>query len=373
MPLPETTPTDPAPCHLESAERGEFIELLLHASGTHLRVRSGSIGKPCLVLQTSFKTPERALASHQRLYKEWQEQGFVPCSPSAPVVDGSVAEELFCDARTPHPLLDAFLAINGADELRGQPRRLALFRQGLRWHTDFDLERIADFGLHAGVIVEGDVEVAGVFSQLTYTYPGQTLISGSIHAASFGHGDSHMRVMGDVKVDNIVYGEYNDGSLVIDGAVHGRAFITLNHDMYAEGGYHLPICEWNMQENWSDCLHPELFEYDDEDADEPGSMISAEAIRRFMREGRDPFRPGARPVMREAEPEPPPPPPPPSPFAQRVRGLVDAEDVEGLTRLIETWPEHSEEWEQALIGRLYAPSTTPEQRVRLKALQKKKP
>ena len=371
MPLPETAPTDTAPCHLESAERGEFIELLLHASGTHLRVRNGSIGKPCLVLQTSFKTPERALASHQRLYKEWQEQGFVPCSPSAPVVDGSVAEELFCDARTPHPLLDAFLAINGADELRGQPRRLALFRQGLRWHTDFDLERIADFGLHAGVIVEGDVEVAGVFSQLTCTYPGQTLISGSIHAASFGHGDSHMRVMGDMKVDNIVYGEYNDGSLVIDGAVHGRAFISMDHDMHAAGKYHAPVCDWNMQENWSGCLHPELFEYDDEEANEPGTVISGQAIRSFMRDGRDLFLPGAQPVMPEPSPPPTPAPPPLSPFGERVRELVSADDVEGLTQLIETWPQRDEQWEQALIGRLYAPSTTPQQRARLKALQKK--
>lgn len=373
MDLPNLPNAPAASCYLESAERGEFIELLLQDDGTRLRVRSGTIGKPCLVLNATYGTASKAQAHHQRLRKEWQEErGFVPCSPSLPVADGSVADELFCDARTPHPLLDAFLAINGADELRGQPRRLALFRQGLRWHADFDLERIADFGLHAGVIVEGDVEVAGVFSQLTYTYPGQTLVSGSIHATSFGHGDSHMRVMGDVKVANIIYGEYNDGSLVINGAMHGRAFITLDHDMYAEGGYHLPICEWNMGENWSDCLHPELFEYDGEDADEPGSMVSAEAIRRFMREGRDPFRPGAQPVMREPEPEPPPP-PPLSPFAQRVRELVDAEDVEGLTRLIETWPDHDEEWEQALVGRLYAPSTTAEQRVRLKALQKKKP
>ena len=366
------SPDTPVSCHLESAERGEFIALSLHEDGTRLRVRSGTIGKPCLVLNATYGAAGKAQAHCQRLQEEWQARGFTPCNPSLPLADGSVADELFCDARTPHPLLDTFLAINGADGLRGQPRRLALFRQGLRWHTDFDLERIADFGLHAGVIVEGDVQVDGVFSQLTYTYPGQTLVSGSIHATSFGHGDSHMGVMGDVKVANIIYGEYNDGSLVINGAMYGRAFITLDHDMHAEGGYHLPICEWNGRENWSDCLHPELFEHDDDDADEPGTMVSAEAIRRFMREGRDPFRLGAQPVMREPEPPPPPPPPPLSPFAQRVRELVDAEDVEGLTQLIETWPDHGEEWEQALVGRLYAPSTTAEQRVRLKALQAKK-
>ncbi|MBB6562286.1 hypothetical protein HNP48_004996 [Acidovorax soli] len=367
--LPVNPADEPAPSHLESTELGEFIELRLQDGGTRLRVRSGTIGQPCLVLNATYGTSAKAQAHYQRLQKEWQERDFVPCKPSLPVADGSVADELFCDARIPHPLLEPFLAINGADELRGQPRRLAWFRHGLRWHTHFDLERIADFGLHAGVIVEGDVQVDGVFSQLTYTYPGQTLVSGSIHATSFGHGDSDMRVMGDVKVNNIVYGEYNDGSLVIHGAMYGRAFVCVDHDMHAEGGYHLPICDWNAQGDWDGYLHLELF---DDGTGDPGTMVSAEAMRRFMREGRDPFRPGAQPVMREPAPEPPPP-PPLSLFAQRVRDLVHAEDVEGLTQLIETWPDHGEEWQQALIGRLYAPSTTPEQRARLKALQKKKP
>ncbi len=335
MDLPDSPP-ETALCHLESAEPSrEFIELLLQEPGNRLRIRSGSIGKPCLVLHATFKAPGKARANHERLQQEWQGRGFVACAPSAPVTDGSVADELFCDGRAPHPLLEAFLAINGAEGLRGQPRRLALFRHGLQWHADFDLERIAEFGLHAGAIVEGDVEVDGVFSQLTYTYPGQTLVSGSIRAASFGHGDSHMRVMGDVHVHNIVYGEYNDGSLDIDGAVHGRAFISMDHDMHAAGGYHAPVCDWNMHENWSGCLHPELFEYDEE-ADGPGTVISAQAIRAFMREGRDPFLPGAQPVMREPSPPPPPAPPPLSPFAQRVKALVSAEDVEGLTQLIET-------------------------------------
>lgn len=358
--------------YLESAASSEFIEL--HEKGNRLRVRCGAIGRPCLVLQATFKVPGKALAQHQRLLEAWRAKGFSECSPSSPVVEGSIADELFCDGREPHPLLEPFLRISDGTwmALRGKPSRLALFRDGLRWHDDFDLERIAELGLHAGVIVDGDVEVSGVFSQLTDTYPGFVLVSGDVRAASFGHGDSHVHVLGDVRVDNIVYGEYNDGSLRIGGSVHGRAFISADHDMHAEGDYHLPVCDWNTRENWSGCLHPDLFERDEEEGP-PGTTISGVAIRAFMSDGRDPFLPDAQLALREPKPQAPPPPPPLSDFGLALRTHVLAEDVEAITHLIETWPQRDEEWRQALEGRLCAPSTTPQQRARLKALQDKAP
>ena len=362
-----------APVYLEAAASGEFIEL--HEHDNRLRVRAGAIGRPCLVLHAGFEVPGKARAHCKRLLDAWRARGFVECLPSVRVIEGSVAEALHCDARVPHPLLAPFFQIDGADELQGQPRRLALFRGGLRWHGDFDLERIAELGLYAGVIVAGDVDVDGVFSQLTHTYPRHVLVGGDVRAASFGHGDSHMRVLGDVRVHNIVYGEYNDGSLRIDGAVHGRAFISADHAMHAEAGCHAPVCDWNSEQNWSDCLHPDLLEPDDLQEGEPGAMISPAAIRAFMREGRDPFRPGAQPVMDDApqataEASPLPPLPPlSSSFAERLHECVEAGDTEAITRLIEAWPQRDEEWRQALAGRLFAPSTTPQQRARLKVLQ----
>jgi hypothetical protein len=360
--MPGTTTT-----YLESAASGEFIEL--HEHDSRVRVRCGTIGQPCLVLHAAFKAPGKASANRQRLLDAWRAKGFAECAPSSPVIEGSVADELFCDEREPHPLLEPFFRINGAQDLRGHARRLALFRNDLRWQGDFDLERIGELGLHAGVIVEGDVDVSGVFSQLTYTYPGYVLVAGDVRAASFGHGDSHMRVLGDVRVRNIVYGEYNDGSLRIGGSVYGRAFISFGHSMHAEGDYHLPICDWDTGENWSGCLHPDLFECDEED-DQLGTTMSQAAIRAFMREGRDPFHPDAQPELREPEPPDPPPLPPLSDFGQALHACVLAEDAEAITRLLETWPVRDEEWQAALAGRLSAPSTTPQQRARLLALPK---
>lgn len=367
-----TSAPDEALIHLESTAGGEFIEL--RDRGNRLRVRCGALGQPCLVVHASFENAGKAHAHRLRLHDAWLARGFAECPPSADVVEGSVADELYSDGRTPHPLLDPFLRIDGAEGLRSQARRLALFRDGLRWHGDFDLERIAGLGLHAGVIVDGDVEVDGVFSQLTHTYPGHVLVGGDVRAESFGHGDSHMRVFGDVRVRNIIYGEYNDGSLRIDGAAYGRAFISFDHSMHAAAGCHAPVCDWNTEQNWSDCLHPDLFEHDEEDEKDegggrPGITISPAAIRAFMREGRDPFLPGARPIMDEPRPPAAPSAPlPQSSFSECLRECVDAGDTEAITRLIETWPQRDDEWRQALTGRLFAPSTTPQQRARLKAL-----
>lgn len=351
--------------HLETAGDGEFLEL--HALDNRLRIRSGAIGRPCLVLHAAFDDAAAAGAQYQHLRDAWQARGFAECAPTAQIVEGSVADELWSDGRSPHPLLEALLRLDGAEALRSRPRRIALFRHGLQWQRDFDLERVAEFGLHAAVIVEGDVEVSGVFSQLTPRHPRHVLVGGDLRAASFGHGDSHMRVLGSVHVHHILYGEGNDGSLRIDGSAHGRAFIRADHDMHAAGGCHAPVCDWDSDENWSDCLDPALFEEGDEG---PGAMLSQEAIRAFMRDGRDPFRPGARPVVRGLPGAPPLPAAAAVPsFAERLRACVEAGDTEAITRLIETWPERDEAWQQALTGRLFAPSTTPQQRARLKALQ----
>lgn len=371
------SPSSPAPesgllTYLESAASDEFVEFLHDPQGNRLRIRTGPVGHPCLVLNVGFTTPGRSAPTYQRLHQEWLARDYAPCTPTAPVQEGSAAEDLNCNQPRSHPLFAPFFGIDAAQNLAGQSRRIALFRDGLKWpHGHLDLERIAAFGLYAGIIVQGDVEVGGVFSQLTHTYPRCVLVGGSIHADSLGHGDSHMRVLGDVHVRNIVYGEYNDGSLAIRGAVHALAFISVDHDMHAEGGCQAPVCDWDDGENWAGVLHPDLF---DADSDADARDLSQEAIRAFMREGRDPFRPGAQPLLRETEP-------PPdtqaeaalqmTPFVRQLRQLALAEDVEGLTKLIETWPQRDEEWEQALLGRLMMPSTTPEQRARLKALQQR--
>ncbi|AJW28881.1 hypothetical protein Z042_25315 [Chania multitudinisentens RB-25] len=368
--------------YLSSPTADEFIEL--QTSENRLRVRFGAIGHPCMVLHTSFSKPGHASEQYQRLLGKWHERGYTQCTPSVAIIEGSVADELFSNAPETHPLFKPFFSINGSDNYRGGVWRIALFRNGLHWHDHFDVESIAEFGLHAGLIVDGDVEVDGVFSQLTYTFPEIILVSGDVRAWSFGHKDSHMRVLGNLHVRNIVYGEYNDGSLRIDGDVYGRAFISSDHDMYAEGCCHSTVWNGESEEQEWERLSPELFE-PEEDEEDRCFMIDGDAMRLFMHEGRDPFRPGAVSNSRPAPPSSSTVSPlmpsveslqeeltvkPASSFMQQIQDYANAGDVEAMTCLIESWPNRDDDWRIALISRLSAPSTTPEQRKRLEALIK---
>lgn len=349
--------------YLESVSRREFVEV--HEHSGRLRVRLGTIGMPCLVVHATFKAMGNARLIPQRMVDARLAEGYMECQCAVGIVEGSIADELYCDGRESHALLAPFFEVIGADRLKGLPQRLALFRNGLSWHEDFELERLADLGLHAGVIVDGNVEVDGVFSQLTFSYPEFILVSGDVNARSLGHRDSFMRVLGDVRVENIVYGEYNDGALCIEGSVYGRAFISDDHYMYAAGDYHLPVIR--NGENW-DCLVPELFEDDDDEY----PSLSEEAIRQFMREGKDPLVPGATlaytALSAQVSPAPVVVAPPVSEFEMQLRQFWNDSDAERLTVFIEHWLVRNSEWLAGLAGRLCAPSTTSEQRERLLAV-----
>ncbi|NJK43520.1 MAG: leucine-rich repeat domain-containing protein [Pleurocapsa sp. SU_196_0] len=88
-----------------------------------------------------------------------------------------------------------------------------------------------------------------------------------------------------------------------------------------------------------------------------------DAVREFMFARKNPLRKGF--VFSAPEPEPAPQ-PRVSELHRRVRQLAEGDDTEGLTRLLETWEDRDAEWEQFVQSRLYAPSTTDEQKTRLK-------
>lgn len=56
------------------------------------------------------------------------------------------------------------------------------------------------------------------------------------------------------------------------------------------------------------------------------------------------------------------------PLEQHARPLLEREDIEGLTRLLETWQPRDEFWLQCVDSRRRAPSSTPDQKRRLRAL-----
>lgn len=265
---------EPETAYLEHAELRRFFEVSENANA--LRIRRGELGRPCLVYEFTWNTPNAGRANFERLVKQWQAKGFARCCPSQAIVEGARAGQLMTQDIEGDPRFAAYFKLGWAQELLGQRKRLIHFAHGLQYEGDFDLEEVADMGVSAGLIISGDVRVSGVFSQLSYTYPASTLITGNVYAHSLGHADSHMRIQGEVHVENIVYGHYNDGSLQIDGAVYGRVWISDDHDMSA-GQYHIHCMECGETAG----LSAELL--DDE------GNLDGERVRDYMYTRKDPM------------------------------------------------------------------------------------
>ncbi|MCC6562027.1 MAG: hypothetical protein IT478_11760 [Xanthomonadales bacterium] len=246
MAAPATDPLDGIePLYLEHSGTQHFIEL--READNRMRIRRGKVGLPCLVYELSWVTPNAGRVQFDKLRQRFTEQGYVAGKPSRPIVEGSKAGQLFTDEILTHPRYAKFFDLGWAEDLRSERKRLFHFANGLHYDDHLDLEEIADMGLEAGLIIEGDVRVKGVFSQLTYTYPGSTLILGDVYASSFGHADSFLRIDGDLSVDNIVYGYYNDGSLQVTGTASGRLWYSYDHDMSANA-YRIRQLEWGETE-----------------------------------------------------------------------------------------------------------------------------
>ncbi len=342
------------PIYLEQRESKKFVELMQHDNC--LRIRRGSVGKPCLVYRLSWTRPGKAIEQCARLRAEWTQQGFAEQAPSL-IIDGSIADQAWCnDELAEHPEYGEFFDLGWASDLLGSKQRLLIFKNGLHVDDDFDLEEIADMGICSGLIIDGNLQVNGVLSQLSYTYPGSTLVLGDVIAHSMAHKDSFLRIKGDARITNIIYGEYNDGSLQIEGDAYGAAWICSDHDMSARH-YHLPVfSSHGDDQDWQN-LSPKILGLD-------GSLDEA-SIREFIYAGKSPLRrgyqwqPPARSAPEVVAPTEP------SQLLKSLRGFAVADDVEGMTALLENWPERNTEWLEVVQMRIRLPSSNDDQRQRL--------
>ena len=240
-PKPGTHP--PETVYLENRESGQFFEI--SEESNTLRIRRGQVGKPCLVFHSNHAHEGDETAAREQLERlliEWKGKGFARSEPSSPIIPGSEAKEVFpCDIEdgSAHAQIFPLFNTHNFDQLRASQAAILHFPDGLQYEGDLDFEMLADTELSIGVIIEGDMRVEGVLSQLTDDYPGAILVTGNIYAHSLGHENSHMRVLGNVEVQNIVYGRYNDGELVVCGDMSGSILVSCDHSMWTEGEYHI--------------------------------------------------------------------------------------------------------------------------------------
>jgi hypothetical protein len=161
--------------YLSHAPSRSFFELQL--DDCQLRIRRGEMGKPCLVYHAGFSTSARAKKQYDRLHATWLENGLLESIVESPVIEGSVATEHWSDALLEHEVYGEFFELGWASDLVDKRERICVFENGLTVDGDFDLEEVADMGLCSGLIIDCDTRISGVFSQLSYTCPSNSIQS----------------------------------------------------------------------------------------------------------------------------------------------------------------------------------------------------
>lgn len=83
------------------------------------------------------------------------------------------------------------------------------------------------------ILVGGDLQVSGRV-RFNRQSPG-LLVRGDLRAKTLENGDSFVRVLGDVNVTQAIIGNYNDGSLGIQGSARAPYLVSLDHDWWVRG------------------------------------------------------------------------------------------------------------------------------------------
>jgi hypothetical protein len=213
--------------------------------------------------------------------EHWGEKGYTPAT-AREVVDGSIAGKLYTDDIRDHPVYARFLSDTSYDFFNeGNNSRILHFRKGLSFDGDLDMTVLTEIGIvNEGIIVEGDVDISGVFeAQLNMS------VFGNVKAKSLFKEMSHVAIWGDLEVGQTVFGEYNDGSLKVSGDVRGELWVSNDHNMHSGGMLHMKSV-YEFDEAARQGLNPELFYQEDHDDEETFVRFDSEKAIRFLRAGK---------------------------------------------------------------------------------------
>lgn len=98
----------------------------------------------------------------------------------------------------------------------------------------------------AGLCVQGDLRLGGALVNADGESGPLLLVTGTLSARQASCGGSYIRVGGDLRVEEVVYGHYNHGQLIVDGQLTAQALINDDHGIdvrspAAKGGKMLAI------------------------------------------------------------------------------------------------------------------------------------
>lgn len=138
----------------------------------------------------------------------------------------------------------------------------------------------------AGLCVQGDLRLGGALVNADGETGPLLLVTGSLGARQASCGGSYIRVGGDLRVEEVVYGHYNHGQLVVDGQLIAQALVNDDHGIDLRG----------QPAKGNKLLRIDLS--DGRDPDDPESLptalkkllkkspLSLESVRAGLRQGR---------------------------------------------------------------------------------------
>jgi hypothetical protein len=185
-------------------------------------VKRASQGKPATKRvakakpRAKTKATRKAKPSKRAPVKYKPIREITPPSAEQSEIDGSTAESLYAMREHIHgDLLNNIITL-----LRGRthvPADLAL---------DFDSD---DADGPDGTIVDGDLEVTGSIINRDSDNGPFLLVTGNVHAKNLVAGGAEIVILGDLIVDEVIFGYYNHGSITVHGTTRAKAIITEYH------------------------------------------------------------------------------------------------------------------------------------------------
>lgn len=139
-----------------------------------------------------------------------------PPAPEQSEIDGGAAERLY-ELRKHirgELLNDLITLVRGRTRVTGD---LVL---------DFDRD---DADGPDGTIVDGDLEVSGTIVNRVSRMGPFLLVTGNVHAKNLVGGGSEIVVLGDLIVDEVIFGHETAGSITVHGDTRAKAIITEHH------------------------------------------------------------------------------------------------------------------------------------------------
>lgn len=80
-----------------------------------------------------------------------------------------------------------------------------------------------------GLCIDGDLHIAGALVNASADSGPMLLVAGSLSARQVSCGGAHVEIGGDLRVEEVVYGHYNHGQLIVGGQLFAQALINDDH------------------------------------------------------------------------------------------------------------------------------------------------